>query len=69
MDAVYSILLVLALALPLRWAVLKQVHEGSPQFFRRYGVISSGSRRWMPSARWSAATWMRRSTAAWASRA
>ena len=40
MDAVYCILLVLALALPLRWAVLRQVeHADSPEFFRRHGVI------------------------------
>ena len=40
MDAVYCILLVLALAVPVRWAVLRQVeHARSPEFFRRHGVI------------------------------
>lgn len=40
MDAVYCILLVLALALPMRWAVLRQLdHAESPEFFRRHGVI------------------------------
>jgi len=40
MDAFYAILLVLALAIPLRWAVLKQLDQAeSPEYFRRHGVI------------------------------
>ena len=40
MDTFFCILFVLALAVLLRWAVIRQLeHAESPEYFRRHGVI------------------------------
>ena len=48
MAAVCCILLVLALAIPLRWAVLRQEHAASPEFFRRHGLGFKGMKCVLP---------------------